>query len=112
MIKIAVMYPNQPGAAFDMNYYCDRHMALVRKLLGPVLKGLAVDEAVSHPQMPPPYVAIGYLFFDSVEACEAALAGHGPELQADIPNYTNVQPVFQISSARMAEEPSASQATG
>ena len=31
----------------SMEYYCNSHMALVRKLLGDVLKGFAVDQGIS-----------------------------------------------------------------
>lgn len=48
MIKISVLYPNSDGATFDMDYYCNTHMALVRRLLGDVLKGIAVDQASAH----------------------------------------------------------------
>jgi uncharacterized protein (TIGR02118 family) len=42
MIKVSVLYPNRAGAQFDMDYYCDRHIPLVRRLLGAALKGAAV----------------------------------------------------------------------
>lgn len=111
MIKVSVMYPQRDGARFDIDYYCNRHMALVRQLLGTSVKGMAVDQGIGDPQQAP-YVAIGHLWFDSVEAVQAALAEHGPALMADVPNYTNVQPVIQVSEVRMAAEPSAAHAAG
>jgi uncharacterized protein (TIGR02118 family) len=35
--------------------------------------------------------------FDSVPAFQAAFAPHMNEIMADIPNYTSIQPVVQIS---------------
>jgi uncharacterized protein (TIGR02118 family) len=102
MVKVSVMYPNQEGAKFDVEYYCTKHMALVNQLLGDVLKGGGVDEGISTPEAPAPYLAIGHLWFDSIEAFQSALAAHGPTLMADIPNYTNVRPVFQISTVRFS----------
>src|ERR1700676_1766092 len=34
MIKVSVFYPSSDGARFDMDYYRDRHMALVQERLG------------------------------------------------------------------------------
>ena len=39
--------------------------------------------------------------FESVEAFEAAMASDGAEIMADIPNYTNAQPVLQISEIKL-----------
>jgi len=33
MIKVSVFYPNDKGSRFDMTYYCDRHIPMVRRLL-------------------------------------------------------------------------------
>ena len=44
-----------------------------------------------------PYIAIGYMTFDSVAAFQGAFTPHVTEILGDIPNYTNVQPVIQIS---------------
>jgi uncharacterized protein (TIGR02118 family) len=34
MVKVSVFYPNRKGARFDIEYYCDRHMPLVQRLVG------------------------------------------------------------------------------
>ena len=107
MIVSTVMYQNQPDATFDMAYYCNRHIQLVRRLLGDVLKGVAVERGVGSANSPAPYVAMGRLWFDSVETFQAALAAHGPALIADIPNYTNTKFTIQVSEIELAEEPSA-----
>ena len=43
MIKVSVLYPNNPGVRFDMTYYCQQHMAIVRECLGSACQGIAVD---------------------------------------------------------------------
>ncbi len=101
MIKVSVMYPNSDGATFDMDYYCNTHMALVRRLLGDVLKGIAVDEGIRQEGSPAPFLAIGHLMFVSLEVSESALTSHGATLMADIPNYTNTKPTIQVSEIRM-----------
>ena len=103
MIKVSVMYPNASDARFDMTYYLDRHMPMVRDLMGGVLKGINVEQGLAggQPGAPAPYVALGHLFFESVDAFQAAFAEHSGAIVADIPNYTNTQPTIQISQVKL-----------
>jgi uncharacterized protein (TIGR02118 family) len=103
MIKVSVLYPNSAGATFDMAYYLNSHMPMVKQKLGAALKGMAVEEGLGggQPGAPATYIAMGHLTLDSVEAFQAQLATHGAAIMADIPNYTNTQPVIQISQVKM-----------
>jgi uncharacterized protein (TIGR02118 family) len=42
-----------------------------------------------------------HLLFDSVDRFQASFGAHAPEIMADIPNYTNIQPIIQISEVKM-----------
>jgi uncharacterized protein (TIGR02118 family) len=99
VIKVTVMYPYSEGARFDHDYYRDRHMPLVKSRLGSACAYYAVDKGVSGraPGSPPAYVAMCAFFCDSIEAYEAALGPHRPEIVADIANYTDIAPVVQVS---------------
>ena len=55
------------------------------------------------PGSPAPNAAIASFTFDSVEAFTAAVMPHYAELQADIPNYTDIEPIVQISEVRISE---------
>ena len=50
---------------------------------------------------PPKYLAIGHLFFESLDAFQLAFATHGGPIVADVPNYTNTQPIIQVNEVRM-----------
>jgi uncharacterized protein (TIGR02118 family) len=78
-------------------------MPMVQKKLGAVLKGMAVEEGLGGipPGSPAPYLAAGHLLFDSVEDFSAAFTTHAESIMADIPNYTNTQPVIQISLVKL-----------
>jgi uncharacterized protein (TIGR02118 family) len=41
------------------------------------------------PGSPPTFTAMGHLYFDSVEAFQAAFGPHAGEIMGDIPNYTS-----------------------
>lgn len=99
MIKVSVMYPFKAGARFDHAYYRDKHMPLVAARMGAALKSYTVDKGLAGgtPDAPPVYVGMCHLFCDSVESFNAGFGPHAKEILADIPNYTDLQPVLQIS---------------
>src|SRR5438132_3060761 len=103
MVKISVLYPNGKDTKFDMEYYCNRHIPMVRQLLGSVLKGMSVEQGISgeEPGSLAPYVAMGHLLFDSVEAFQTSFGPHAQAIMEDIPNYTNSETIVQISEVKL-----------
>ena len=103
MIKVSVLYPKQLDTKFDMPYYLNGHIKLVQQLLGPRLKGVAVEEGIcgAEPGSSASYVAIGHLLFESLADCRAAFEPQRETIVGDIPNYTNSRPVIQISEIRL-----------
>lgn len=99
MIKVSVMYPNGPDARFDEAYYKDRHMPMVKELMGDYCKSYTIDRARASDSLEKnaPYIAMGHLFCESVDAFEAGFGPHTNVIMGDIPNYTNQKPVIQIS---------------
>jgi len=99
MIKVTILYPNDEGKTFDMDYYSNKHMPMIADLFGDSLKNLEIDEGVSGrtPDDPIPYLAIGYLYFDSISDYADSFGPHASKIVGDIPNYTNIQPIIQIS---------------
>lgn len=100
MIKVSVLYPATAGARFDQAYWLSKHIPLVLRRFGAAIKSYQIDLGLSGaaPGSPPPYVAIANLVFDSVEAFQAAFGPHAQEIMGDIPNYTTITPVIQIST--------------
>jgi uncharacterized protein (TIGR02118 family) len=103
MIKVSVMYPSGQGSRFDIDYYLRSHMPMVQRRLGAPLKRMAVEHGLGGgaPGAPPPFLAMGHLYFDSVEAFPGAFAPHAEAIMGDIPNYTNTTPVIQISEVKL-----------
>jgi len=103
MIKVSVFYPDSAGCRFDMDYYVKKHMPMIRQKLGAAVKGVAVEQGLSGgaPGAPATYVAIGHLLFESVETFQAAFGPHSQAILADVPNYTNLQPIIQISEVKI-----------
>jgi uncharacterized protein (TIGR02118 family) len=103
VIKVSVFYPNSDDATFDMDYYVNTHMPFVHDRCSPAIKGMSVDEGVAGgaPGELAPYAAIGHLMFDSVEDFQGAFGPHTDEIMGDVPNYTRIQPVIQISEIKL-----------
>ena len=99
MIKVTVMYPNLPGGHFDHDYYCSRHMPMVKSRMGDSCRFYTVDKGLAGVQLdtPPAFVAMCHIFSESQEAFQNGFGPHADEIMADIPNYTNLTPVLQIS---------------
>ena len=103
MIKVSVFYPNNEGSKFDMNYYCNSHIPMVRQKLGAACKGAAVEQGITGatPGSRPGFIAMGHIYFESVEAFQTAFGPHAETIMADIPNYTDIQPTIQISEVKI-----------
>jgi uncharacterized protein (TIGR02118 family) len=100
MVRITVLYPNEAGKKFDLEYYRNRHMKLVTDRLKSFgLIRTEVDKGVAGgaPGAPAPYVCIGHVYFNALADFQKGMGSHGKEIMADIPNYTNIQPQIQIS---------------
>ena len=101
MIKLSVFYPNEGGKKFDMAYYCNKHIPMCQEKLG--CKQVAVEQGLAGaaPGSAAPYIAMGHLYFDSLESMQASFETHAAEIMADIPNYTDITPVMQISEVKI-----------
>jgi uncharacterized protein (TIGR02118 family) len=99
MIKVSVIYPNGPGVRFDHDYYRTRHLPLIKSRMGAGLKYYAIDKGLAggDGKAPPTYVATCHLLSDSMEAYQSSFGPYANEIRGDIPNFTDVTPIVQIS---------------
>lgn len=98
-IKLTVLYPAGEGKHFDMDYYLNSHIPMAAGLLGDAVIGAAVEKGLggAGPGTPATYAAIGNMYFDSMETFESSFGPNVPAIMADAPNYTNIEPVVQVS---------------
>ena len=97
MITVAVMYP--AGDAFDLSYYMQTHIPLVKRLWeGMGLQNIQVLRGMPGPDgTGPVYSHLALLTFQSMDSFKAAAGQHGGEIFADIPNFTQAKPNIQFS---------------
>ncbi len=53
------------------------------------------------PGSPAEFVALAHFTFDSVPAFQAAFGPHAAEIMGDLPKFTSIQPVVQISEIKV-----------
>ncbi len=103
--KVAILYPNGEDITFDMDYYEEKHMPMVAGFLGKNLKCYEIDKGISGrtPNDEAPFVAIGYFYINDVAEYNKAIAQNRDAVVSDFENYTNIQPVVQISEIKRVE---------
>ncbi|BBL58307.1 EthD family reductase [Methylomonas koyamae] len=108
MKKISILYPNRADARFDFAYYVDSHMPLSIERLSahPGYRGVSVERGLGGavPGSPPAYVAMCHFLFESVEDFLVAFMPHAAELQGDMPNYTDIEPVIQFNDVLISAQ--------
>ena len=99
--KVAILYPNGEDKNFDMDYYEKKHMPMVAGFIGKNLKFYEIDKGIAGrtPNDKPPFAAIGYFYITDVEY-NKAIAQNRDAIINDFKNYTNIQPVVQISEVK------------
>jgi len=98
-IKVSVLYPNEDGKTFDMDYYCNKHVPMVAALLGDAVIGATVEKGLGGgtPDQAASYTAMGNLYFETMDSFQESFGPNAEKIMGDIPNYTNIEPVIQIS---------------
>jgi uncharacterized protein (TIGR02118 family) len=102
MFKVTILYPNGDDKTFDMDYYEKKHMPMVAGFLGKNLKFYEIDKGIAGrtPNDKVPFVAVGYFYIADVAEYNKAIAQNRDAVINDIKNYTNIQPVIQISEIK------------
>lgn len=91
MIRVSVTYPSSDDARFDHEYYANSHVPLCQEIWQPTR--VELDKIISGPS-----VAAVHMYFDSMDAFNAAMAGpRTAEIMADVANYTDITPSMQIA---------------
>ena len=104
MVRISILIP-MPGSRFDLSYYIEQHMPRSIELLSahPVFASLGREgHCRRRAEFTPAYAAMCHFLFESTEASWPH-SSCTPELQGDIPNYTDVSPVIQINEVLISK---------
>lgn len=102
MIQLTVMYPNEPGKKFNMDYYINSHIHQIVNVPGGKVIRASVAEGIAsmEPGKPADFICIANILYESIEDMMATFALL-PNIAEDFPNYSEVTPVIQISEVKM-----------
>jgi uncharacterized protein (TIGR02118 family) len=105
MVKVSIFYPSKPNSHFDVDYYLNTHMPLALGLLGSAIKAVSVEIGVlgGMSEQLPPFTAICGFTCETVQAFTDAFLPNADVLQSDIPKYTDIAPVIQVSEIRFEQ---------
>lgn len=93
MANLVVSYPRREGATFDPDYYRDTHIPLVEAAWS--ASGMTGADILWPADDSQPHAAMVVLRFRDSAAIDAALGAPGTAgVMADIPNFTNIEPVI------------------
>ena len=103
MIKVSLLYPNGAGTTFNMDYFVNTHVPMTLQRVGAACKSGAVEQGISggEPGSAPTYVAMGHMYFETLDDFTSSFYPHADEVMGDIPNYTNITPIIQISEVKI-----------
>ena len=107
MFKVTILYPNGDDKTFDMDYYEKKHMPMVAGFLGKNLKFYEIDKGIAGrtPNDKVPFLAIGYFYINDVAEYNKAIGQNRDAVINDFKNYTNIQPLVQISEIKKVVYP-------
>ncbi len=99
MIMVSVIYPADSDISFDLDYYLQTHIPLVKERWTPhgmtevkVVRGTAKADGSA-----PDFRLMTLMTFTSLDAFKAAGAAHGREVSADVTNFTDRRGIMQIN---------------
>jgi len=105
MFNISSIYPKKENYRFDFDYYLNTHMPMsMERLAGAKgFKGVSVERGISFdaPKIDSAYVAMCHYYFDTLEYFMEAFMPHAEQLQGDLVNYTDIEPIIQINEVEI-----------
>ena len=104
MITVNVLYPNNDGARFDMDYYLTSHIPMLKRVFGSALKSCIVEQGLGGgaPGTKAEFAVLCHLRFDSVESYQQAIGTVAEQIRSDVANYASEAPIIQLSDVIVA----------
>jgi uncharacterized protein (TIGR02118 family) len=102
MVTMTVVYPFSAEHRFDEAYFASTHVPLLRDVWADAVTGVTVHHALAALSGDPAFATIVQVDFASMEAFQAAMAHpRSAEVHGDVPNYSGVTPLVQLSRKAM-----------
>ena len=108
MTRISFLYPYVKHSRFDFDYYVKTHMPWSIGIFSahPAFRGVSVERGIgSGAGAEPAYVAVCHFLFETLDDFMAVVVPNSDALRADMKNYTDIEPVVQISNVLICQGP-------
>ncbi|KAM3538655.1 hypothetical protein ARSEF1564_008441 [Beauveria bassiana] len=96
-VTVTVVFPNEPEATYDIEYYTKHHMPLVQSLWGKYgVQSWSATKFLDGPDGSKPLYAFGSIVtWDAYDSIKNAFAGpEVGEVMGDVANFSNKSPIF------------------
>lgn len=103
MITYSVFYPYKKDSFFDIDYYQNNHLKILKGYFGNACKGIIVLKGKQSDGAEPDFACICHIFVDTEEKFLKIMEKAKPELLADVKNYTDIKPFSKIFEVSMQE---------
>ena len=108
MFNISSIYPKKNGYEFNFDYYLNKHMPRSIELLSAAngFRGVSVERGIEikEQKIESSFAAMCHYYFDTIEDFLNAFIPNAEELQGDIKNYTNIEPIIQINKVEISKQ--------
>lgn len=94
MIRVMILYPRVQGKKFDMEYYRNNHIPLLKERLEPLK--MEVESGLATMGMESPYLMVTHLTFKSIQHLAGKYFFNAHDLNEDQDKFTDLKPVFQV----------------
>lgn len=103
LIKLSVLFPYDQGKSFDMPYYYDKHIPLLKQLIGSRCLTMSVEQGIADavPGTKAVYVVMNHFYFRTLSDFHSSFSPHASIIMSDIINFTDSHPVIQISEVKI-----------
>ena len=103
LIKLSVLFPYDQGKSFDMPYYYDKHIPLLKQLIGSRCLTMSVEQGIADamPGTKAVYVVMNHFYFRTLSDFHSSFSPHASIIMSDIINFTVSHPVIQISEVKI-----------
>ncbi len=97
---VSVIYPKSSTSHFDHDYYVHKHLPLVHRTYGTNgMVSAKILRGTSSLGGAPAYELIALLEFADMNAFLKAAGAHSDEVMADVPKFTDIQPIVQFNDS-------------
>ncbi|MDO5691704.1 MAG: EthD family reductase [Pseudomonadota bacterium] len=100
MFRVTIIYPDQPGARFDQDYYLKKHVPTMKQLLQgmPGFLNISVERSFDASSWGASFALMTcHYTFDSLQNTMLAMSDLAGQMRADIPKFSNVVPTVYVN---------------